>query len=70
MSVPPVINEELAAAELVKRMPPEVIVFVPESVTVDETAALNRRLLVTEFAAGAPFVVIVVLLPEAHVSFV
>jgi hypothetical protein len=48
-------------------MPPDVIVFTPDSVTVDDAAVANRRLLVTESAAGVPLAVTVVLLPAAHV---
>ena len=69
-SVPPVIVDVRAPTVLVTRMPPEVIVFEPASVTVRVVPKLNRRLLVVASLEGEEFVVTVVLLPADQVSFV
>jgi len=60
--------DALPATVFVTSMPPDVITFVPDSVTVFAPAALNRKLLVVEPEAGALLVVTVVLLPAAQVS--
>ena len=52
------------------RMPPEVIVLMPESVTVEEVVVLKRRLLVVTLAPWVEAPVTVVLLPAAQVSLV
>jgi len=50
--IPPVMVDELLPTLGVTRMPPEVITFVPLSVTVVDAAALKRRLWVLELAEG------------------